>query len=73
MIKKYEVGEIDCAVCAGKIEDAIRKIDGVRNATLNFIMQTLSVEADENEFLRIEKEIVKVARKTERHFSLTEV
>ena len=73
MIKKYEVGEIDCAVCAGKIEDAIKNIDGVKNATLNFIMQTLTVEADESEFSRIEKDIVKVARKTERHFSLSEV
>ena len=72
MIKKYEVSEIDCAVCAGKIEDAIRKIDGVKSAELNFIMQTLSVEADEAEFKRIEKEIVKAGRKTERDFEITE-
>ena len=25
MIKKYEVSEIDCAVCAGKIENAIKE------------------------------------------------
>lgn len=73
MIKKYEVGEIDCAVCAGKIEDAIRKIDGVKSATLNFIMQTLIVEAEEAEFARIEKEIVRAGRKVERNFELSEV
>ena len=73
MIKKYEVGEIDCAVCAGKIEDAIKKIDGVKSASLNFIMQTLTVEAEESEFSRIEKEIVKAGRKTERNFELSEV
>lgn len=72
MIKKYEVSEIDCAVCAGKIEDAIKKIDGVKNAQLNFIMQTLTVEADENEFTRIEKEIIKAGRKTECNFEITE-
>lgn len=72
MIKKYEVSEIDCAVCAGKIEDAIKKIDGVKSAQLNFIMQTLAVEAEEEEFSRIEKEIVKVGRKTERNFELIE-
>ncbi len=71
MIKKYEVSEIDCAVCAGKIEDAIKKLSGVKNAQLNFIMQTLTVEADENEFSRIEKEIVKAGRKTERNFEIT--
>lgn len=72
MIKKYEVSEIDCAVCAGKIEDAIKKIDGIKNAQLNFIMQTLTVEAEENDFTRIEKEIVKAGRKTERNFEITE-
>lgn len=72
MIRKYEVSEIDCAVCAGKIEDAIKKLDGVENAQLNFIMQTLTVEAQENDFPRLEKEIVKVGRKTERNFEITE-
>ena len=73
MIKNYEVSEIDCAVCAGKIEDTIKKIEGVKNAGLNFIMQTLTIEADEGDFPRLEKEIVKAGRKTERDFEITEV
>ncbi len=73
MIRKYEVSEIDCAVCAGKIEDAIKKIDGVKSAQLNFIMQTLTVEAEDGDFARLEKEIVKAGRKTERDFEITEV
>ena len=73
MIKKYEVSEIDCVVCAGMIEDAIKKLDGVKNAQLNFIMQTLSVEADEGDFPRLEKEIVKAGRKTERKFEIEEL
>lgn len=73
MIKKYEVSEIDCAVCAGKIEDAIRKIDGVEKANLNFIMQTLTVEAQEAAFKDIAKKIIKAGRKTERDFQITEV
>ena len=72
MIKKYEVSEIDCAVCAGKIEDAIKKLDGVKGAQLNFIMQTLTVEAEEGDFARLEKEIVKAGRKVERDFELSE-
>ena len=73
MIKKYEVLEIDCAVCAGKIEDAVKKIEGVKNAQLSFIMQTLTVEAEEKDFPRIEKEIVKAGRKTERNFEMLEL
>ncbi len=73
MIKKYEVSEIDCAVCAGKIEDAIKKLDGVKSAQLNFITETLTVEAEESEFPRLEKEIVKAGRKTERNFEISEL
>ena len=73
MIKKYEVSEIDCAVCAGKIEDAIKKLDGVKSAQLNFIMQTLTIEAEEADFSRLEKEIVKAGRKTERNFEIEEL
>lgn len=72
MIKKYEVSEIDCAVCAGKIEESIKALDGVKSAQLNFIMQTLTVEAEEADFARLEKEIVKAGRKTERHFEINE-
>lgn len=72
MIKKYEVSEIDCAVCAGKIEDAIKAIEGVKDAQLNFIMQTLTVEADEDDFQKLEEKIVKAGRKTERDFEITE-
>ncbi len=73
MIKKFEVSEIDCAVCAGKIEDAIKKIEGVKNANLNFIMQMLTVEADEADFNSLINKIIKAGRKIERNFSITEV
>ena len=32
-MKKHYKFEIDCANCAAKVEDAIKKIDGVNNAT----------------------------------------
>ncbi|MBE7055036.1 MAG: heavy-metal-associated domain-containing protein [Ruminococcaceae bacterium] len=73
MIKKFEVSEIDCAVCAGKIEDAIKKIEGVKNVNLNFIMQTLTVEADEADFNSLINKIIKAGRKIERNFSISEV
>ncbi|MBE7033181.1 MAG: heavy-metal-associated domain-containing protein [Ruminococcaceae bacterium] len=73
MIKKYEVSEIDCAVCAGKIENAIKNLDGVKSAQLNFITGTLTVEAEDRDFSRLEKEIVKAGRKTERDFEIEEL
>ena len=73
MIKKYETAEIDCAVCAGKIEDNINALDGVMSAQLNFIKQTLTVEAEEKDFPKLEKAIVKAGRKVERNFEITEI
>ena len=34
MRKSYALEDLDCANCAAKVEDAIKKIDGVNNATV---------------------------------------
>ena len=47
MKKRYQLDNLDCANCAAKMEDAIRKIDGVRDATISFMQQRLTIEADE--------------------------
>lgn len=65
MKKVFKVKDLDCAHCAGLIEDAVKKISGVEAASLNFMMMNLSVEAEEAEFPRIQKEIKKVAKKIE--------
>lgn len=48
MKKTYKV-EVDCANCAAKMEDAIKKLDGIRDATLNFMTQKLIVEFEEGQ------------------------
>ena len=65
MKKVFKVEDLDCAHCAGLIEDAVKKIAGVKDASLNFMMMKLSVEAEEADFPRIQKEIKKVAKKVE--------
>lgn len=45
MKKVYTLEGLDCAVCAQKIEDAVRKVPGVSAARVNFILQKLTVEA----------------------------
>lgn len=66
MKKIYSLDDLDCAVCAQKMEEAIKKIDGVKDANVSFIMKKLSVEfsegADEKSVL---KTIVKTCRKIE--------
>jgi len=50
MKKTYKLFDLDCANCARKMEDAIRKIDGVTNATVNFLSQKLVLEAEDAKF-----------------------
>lgn len=65
MKKKYNLTDLDCANCAAKIEDAIKKIDGVNNATVSFMAQKLTIDADDSRFDSIMKEVVNVCRKVE--------
>ena len=46
-------------------EETINKIDGVQKAEVSFMMQKLTVEADEDRFDEIMKEIVKTCRRVE--------
>ena len=44
MKKKFKVENLDCAHCAAKMEEAIKKIPGVEDAVMNFMMQKLTLE-----------------------------
>ena len=48
---------LDCANCAAKMEAAIKKINGVQDASVNFLTQKLTLEAPEDRF----DEIVELA------------
>lgn len=65
MKKKFKMEDLDCANCAAKMENAIRKIDGVREATVSFMAQRLTVEADDSRFEEIMDQIVKTCKKVE--------
>ncbi len=65
MKKRFNLQDLDCANCAAKMEEAIKKIDGVENAGVNFLTQKMFVEAPEERFDEIMKEVVKVCKKVE--------
>lgn len=65
MKKTFELEDLDCANCAAKMEEGIRKLDGVREATVSYIAQKLVIDADDARFDEIMKEAVKVIRKVE--------
>ncbi len=47
MRKVFKMEELDCAHCAAKMEDGIRKLDGVEKATVNFLSQKMILEIAE--------------------------
>lgn len=65
MKKVFRLEDLDCAHCAAKMEEAIRKIDGVTNASVNFMMQKLTLEAPDEVFDSVLKQAVKACRKVE--------
>ena len=65
MKKKFKLIDLDCANCAAKMEDAIKKIEGVEDATVSFMTQTMTITAEEDQFDRIMKEVVKACNKVE--------
>ena len=65
MKKRYKLTDLDCANCAAKMEAAIKKIDGVNNATVSFMQQKLTIDADDDRFDAIMKEVVAACKKVE--------
>ena len=57
MRKTFALEDLDCPNCAAKMEAAIKKLEGVKSVTVNFIAQKMTLEADDDRF----DEIVKAA------------
>ena len=65
MKKKFKLIDLDCANCAAKMEEAIKKINGVTDASVNFMTQKMMIEASDDQFDSIVDEAVKVIAKVE--------
>ena len=65
MKKIYRLDEIDCASCAAKLERAVGKIDGVKQAEVNFMAQKMTLEIDDSRAEAVLAEVKKVCAKLE--------
>ena len=63
MKKKFKLQDLDCANCASKMEEAIKKIDGVNDASMSFMTQKLTIDAADDRFDAIMDEVEKVCAK----------
>ncbi len=67
MRKTIRMEDLDCANCAAKMEEAIRKIDGVSYVSISFMAQKMIIEADDSRFDDIMKQAVKAVKKVDRN------
>ena len=65
MTKTFKMQDLDCANCARKMEDAIRKLDGVTEVHVSFLTQKMILTADDARFDEIVKEAVKQIRRVD--------
>ena len=63
MKKIFKLIDLDCANCAAKMEDAIKKLPGVHDASVNFLTQKMTIDADDVD--AVMKDVVEVCRKVE--------
>lgn len=65
MKKKFKMEDLECADCAAKMEARIKKLPGVNDAAMNFIMQKFTLDADDDRFEEILEEAQKICTKIE--------
>lgn len=73
MKSKFKINGLDCANCANELERAIQKLDGIKNANINFMAQKMELEYDENIKEEIIIEVKKVIKKEEPNVTIEEV
>ncbi len=64
-MKKTYKCEVDCANCAAKMEETVKKIEGVIDARVNFMTQKFMIEASDDVFDSVLDQAVKACKKVE--------
>ncbi len=67
MKKRFKLEGLECANCAAKMESAINELDGVKEATVNFMTQKLVIEGEDEKMPTIIEEAEKVVKDIESH------
>ena len=65
MKKTYKI-DVDCANCANNMEDAAKRTDGVKDATVNFMALKMIVEFEDGQDPKaVMKNVLKNCKKVE--------
>ena len=70
MIKTYEINNLDCAVCAGKVAVAITKIPEVNNAQINFMAKKITIDIDDKNWEKTIRKVIKTCHSIEPDYEI---
>lgn len=65
MKKTYRLEDLDCANCAAKLERALSKVEGVASVRVNFLRESLTLEAEDTVFDEVLQRVVRAAGRAE--------
>lgn len=70
MTEKYKI-EVDCANCANLVEEATKKVAGVKDLSISFMTQKMKVTFEEDaDKEKVMEDILKCAKKIEPDFRI---
>ena len=66
MKKAFKLEDLDCANCAAKMERAINEMPEIKKATVNFMMQKMTLELEDGQVMdEVLPRVQKVMKKVE--------
>ena len=72
MKKLYVLEDLDCAHCAGKIEESVAKLDGVNSCKVTFLTRKMSLDIEDGKEDFVIKEAKKIVKKLEPDVEMVE-
>lgn len=69
----FKIKGLDCANCAAQLENCLSKVEDVQNVSINFLLEKLTLEYDENNKEEIIKNIKKIIKKEEPDVTIEEI
>lgn len=73
MKSTFKIKNLDCANCAAQLENAIQKIEGIENVSINFMMEKMTLEYHEENKQEIMEKIKKTIKKEEPDVKIEEI
>lgn len=70
MKKRFNLSDVDCANCAAKMEEGIKKLPGVNDASISFMAQKLTLDYEEDKLDEILKAVEKIIKDIDEEASI---